>query len=574
MPDEQENDFEACENAIYSNDYADLITTFFGYYAIQWSREQSVCTQFLNQFQKILHVRYTEPLVNLLPRMGYRSFPKCYGLEDTASMEATGVLRLRRQPYVNLYGDGVIFALIDTGIDYTNPLFRNEDGTTRILEIWDQTIRNGPPPESFAYGTQYRREQINEALLADNPFEVVPSRDEIGHGTFAAGLAVGREDPENDFTGAAPRAEIVAVKLKPAKENLKEFFGIRKEAVCFQETDILLALNYVLGVAEREVKPVVVYFGIGTNSGDHNGNSALETTLTNYSGVTGVGIVAAAGNEANQRHHYSDRLEQDEYVDVELQVGENEKSLALELWASVPLLFSAGFISPSGEVIERIPARLGRNETINFLFEGTKIFINYEILESSTGDELIFIRFESPAAGIWRIRVYNDNSLPGDFHMWLPMEGFISPNTFFLRPDPDVTICGPGNARDVITTAGYNYRNNGIYINSGRGYTRLGMIKPVIAAPAVDIAGPVPGGGFGTRSGTSIGAAHTAGVCIQLMEWGIVDGNAPQLTTRDMSRYIVTGARRLPGIMYPNREWGFGILDIMSVFENMRVTFP
>jgi subtilisin family serine protease len=83
-----------------------------------------------------------------------------------------------------LFGNGVLVAIIDSGIDYSHPDFRNEDGTTRIISLWDQTIK-GAPPEGYDIGTLYTREMLNQALKTPMPerMEIVPSSDLSGHGT-------------------------------------------------------------------------------------------------------------------------------------------------------------------------------------------------------------------------------------------------------------------------------------------------------------------------------------------------------------------------------------------------------
>lgn len=571
MPNGQSEE-ERCREIIYSEDYIDLI--FDARTEVERIQRQYEigCIQRLDRWQSIVHVRVRGNVSDFIGNFPYRQIPKCYGLLDTSNVEDTGVLRLRRRPYIDLYGNNVIVAILDTGIDYLHPVFRNPDNTTRIIGIWDQSIETGPPPEGLLYGTYYSQEQINQAIASETPYEIVPSLDESGHGTFMAGIAAGNMDEENDFTGIAPQAKIVVVKLKQAKENLREYYGIKEEAIAFQETDILMAFKYIFWESARELKPFVLCMGFGTNQGDHNGNSVLGNILKSIGFVIGVGSVIAAGNETNQRHHFFSELKaEDEYEEVEIQVGEGERGFTLELWAAIPLLYSIGVVSPEGEFSNRIPATLGRNDRIDYLFENTKVFIKYEIIEVGSGDELITFNFQNPTPGIWKIRVYNDADFNGEYHMWLPMREFISNDTFFVRSNPYTTICEPGNAARLITTSAYNHKNGSIYTDSSRGYTKSGGIKPIITAPGVNIYGPVPGGGFGVRSGTSVAAAHTAGVCILLLEWGIVNGNLTRMSTVDLERLIVRGARR-DNRMYPNREWGYGILDIIGAFETLRTT--
>ena len=162
-----------------------------------------------------------------------------------SSLESSGVFQLRNIPVFNLRGQGVLIGIIDTGVDYTNPIFKYADNTTRIVSIWDQTIVSDNPPAGMGYGTEYTREQINQALQSEDPLSVVPSTDDNGHGTMVAGIAGGNQVPESNFYGIATDAEYIVVKLKPAKQFLRDFFFIAENAVCFQETDILLSLLYV-----------------------------------------------------------------------------------------------------------------------------------------------------------------------------------------------------------------------------------------------------------------------------------------------------------------------------------------
>ncbi|MCR5836558.1 MAG: S8 family serine peptidase [Lachnospiraceae bacterium] len=156
--------------------------------------------------------------------------------------------------------------------------------------------------------------------------------------------------------------------------------------------------------------------------------------------------------------------------------------------------FSVGFISPLGQVVERIPARVGVSETISFLLEQTEIYVDYKIVESASGEELIFIRFKNPTEGIWTVRVYGSNVIGGKFNSWLPLRKFVGEDTFFLQSVPDTTITETGNAENVITVAAYNYENNAIMLESGRGYTVNGRIKPELASPGVNVLIPIRGG--------------------------------------------------------------------------------
>lgn len=351
---------------------------------------------------------------------------------------------------------------------------------------------------------------------------------------------------------------------------MKDFYNIPDGVYCYQENDIIQGVRYLLRKAEVLDQPIVICIGVGTNGGNHNGNIALSTYLNKILNVIGVAVVSAAGNETNRGHHYmSGNIASKSYEDVELRVAEKETGFTMELWVKVPNLFSVGITSPSGEFTNQIPIRTGVCQRLNFILDGTKVCVNYNIAESYTGDEVILIHFERPRPGIWRFHVYNENFGEGNFNIWLPMEKFILEETAFLHPDPNITICEPGNTLLPITCATYNHVNDSIYLYSSRGYTSSGTIKPDITAPGVNIYGPLAGGGFTRMTGSSIAAAHVAGVAAILFEWGLIEGNNMDMRGIDVKNLLIKGAQR-KNIIYPNREWGYGTLDAYGAFENLR----
>ena len=561
-----------CNDAIYSNSYAD----FFVEHSIILERIRkdfgTFCEQVVNFKYSIIHL----PIENTIDYIKYNynnaMFPKLYGLMVMDNMEDIGIGKLRRLNYLNLLGKGTIIGFVDTGIDYTMDVFKKADNTTRITHIWDQTIQTGPKPNGFYYGTEYTESNINDAIKADNPLDIVPSTDTDGHGSFMASIAAGNINLEQDFTGVAPQADIMMVKLKPAKENLEDYYFIREGAICYQETDIVMGIKYLLEKSYEVKKPIVICLGVGTNLGGHEGTGILDEYLGYVENLSGICVIVPTGNEANYSLHYrGDESQPGEYDDVEIRVGEGERGFSLELWGKAPSVYSIGLISPGGEVIDRIPARVNNSQTVRFIFESTIVYVDYRFLEMRTGDELVFMRFSMPTPGIWKVRVYKESTFHNFYDLWLPIKEFITPDTYFIKPDPDITITNPGNASSPITVAAYDHVTDSIYLNSGRGYTRYGRIKPDIAAPGVNVFGALPDNKFGIRSGTSIAAAHTAGAAALLLEWGIVNGNRPSIQTREIKALFIRGANRT-NMKYPNNEWGYGALDIYGAFESLRTT--
>lgn len=568
---------------------ADLIYRFGSLQSERWNNTSSLCADYVSSDYIILHMPLTPDAVSMRVHP-YYMIPSLFSPLDYNAMEASGILSAFNSPALNNQGKGVLIGLVDTGIDYRSPIFQNPDGTTRIAGIWDQSVPieedvlpagvpDYYPMGGSSYGTEYTREQINEALASDDPLSLVPTQDTIGHGTFLAGLAAGSSIPQEDFTGAAPEAELAVVKLKPAKKYLRDFYLIPSDAPAFQENDIMMGIKYLRMMADRLKKPLVILLAMGSNSGSHIGTSPLSQVTQNYSGFFGIITVIAGGNETGAAHHfYASIPAGTEYEDVEIRVGkeEAERGFVLELWAADADTYTVGFISPSGERISRIPIIANNETSIPFLLDATTITVNYQLIEAESGSQLIFMRFQTPAAGIWTVRVYNTQRFKGTFHMWLPVQGMISEETVFLRPDPYSTITVPGNSRLPITVGAYDTSTGGIYIHSSRGFTPNQIVKPELAAPGVNILGPSVGRKPGsdtpmtTRTGTSAAAAITAGAAANLLGWGIVEGNYPTMSEASVKSYLIRGAQRNPALTYPNREFGYGTLDLFQTFLRLR----
>lgn len=561
-----------CREVIMSEEYADFIAEY-------GTSSEATLERFRDSCPQIISDRYVclfDRLENL-PNFGvandtYGAIPKLYGLMDTTAVETTGAIRLQNQTGFELTGRGVIIGFIDTGIDYTNDVFNNATGQTRIISIWDQTDNRGFVPNGFGYGSEYTMDDINRALQSENPFEIVPQTDEIGHGTFMAGVACGRENEQQDFIGSAPESYIAMVKLKPAKQYLKDYFLIDNGEPVYQENDIMLAASYLRSLRIKYGMPIVIVLGLGSGSGDRAGGLPLAQYLDELAQYIGQSVVVCSGNEGNERLHYSGKVEENSVDEVEIRVGENDTGFVLELWGNTPDLFSVSFVSPLGESVPRIPARKDVSERVNFLLEGTIIDIDYSLVEAGNGEELIFMRFMNPSPGIWTIRVYGSNILNGSFNIWGNLRQFMNPDTFFLKPNPDTTLTTPSSSEKVLTVGGYDSSSQAFFPRSGRGFTNDNNIKPDIVAPAVNVFGPDVGRsaelnrGFTSRTGTSVAAALTAGCCAQMLEWGFVKGNDIYMKGTYIKSYLIRGADRDRDITYPSRQWGYGKLNVFNSF--------
>ena len=579
-----------CSSLIVSEETGDYIIEYNSLYFEQIQRQDGVCISCINDTWCILYTNYPGSR-NINIQQGYYSVPKLYGLMDTTSFDASGITATLNQPLLNVRGQGVLIGFLDTGIDYLREDFKASGGRTRIAAVWDQTIQSVNYEEDTGeaagteqydreqvqgmvqYGTVYTREDINAALAAEregqNPYDIVPSRDENGHGTFLAGVAAASETA--DYIGAAPEAEILMVKLKPAKKYLRDFYLLPERVEAYSETDMMMGVRFLQQYAIREKKPLVICVGLGTASGSRTGALPFADLLNTLARQVNTVVVTCTGNEANNRTHTSGLAVSDtEPSEIEITVGADERGFVMEIWAESLDILSVAITSPSGERISRIPARIDTGGVYNFLLERSQVAVNYRVVESASGYEVIFMRFINPAQGIWKIHVYSLTNIVGRYNAWLPLKQFLSGDTYFLNSNPSTTLTEPGAAERVISVGAYNHITDASYAASGRGYTATGLVKPDFVAPGVDVYGVRAGGGYTTRTGTSVAAAHAAGAAALLLTWGVTDGNLPYMGTNEVKSVLIRGAKRENNTVYPNNIYGYGKMDVIEAFYKLR----
>lgn len=562
---------EVCRERILSEDYRDFIVSELRQNLFTNLIAEDTCTQEMQFIYESVYLEkeIADPIT--FERFSYNSIPKCYTLIDMAAMTQAGITQIQNYPTLNLQGTGVMIGFVDVGIDYQNPVFRNIDGSTRIAGIWDQTIQSGTPPEGFAYGTEYRREQIDEALRSGNPLEIVPSVDTNSHGTFVASIAAGGVNEGEQFIGAAPDATIAMVKLKPAKQYLKEFYEIHTDAPCYQENDIMLGITYLNQLATELELPLVLCFALGTNMGGHSAVSPMTGLLEIYSVQANRAVVIGAGNEANERHHFLGRAENvNDVKTVEIRVAADVQGFCMELWTENPNIMAVTVVSPTGGSTGRIPIRREETQEFPFVFERSTVSVDYRLFLERSNAELIFFRFNRPVEGIWKIIVEPVQVAEGVFHLWLPMTEFLENEVYFLESNPDYTITEPGSTITGMTVGFYNGNDNSVAISSGRGYTRGGVIKPNYVAPGVNVTGATTRNQFAERTGSSIAAAITAGACALLLEWIIYELGEEAVDSIQIRNLLTLGTERNPGEVYPNRTWGYGRLNLYKAFDEIR----
>lgn len=500
----------------------------------------------LNEFYKFNEVEYIEA-------------PKNLTFFTHNSLRAACISAVQSGTGYNLSGKGVIVGIIDSGIDYTHSDFRNADGTSRVLFIWDQTIQ-GSPPAGFKNGTEYGNDQLNAALSNPQPFSIVPSTDTMGHGSAVAGVAAGngRSSSGGFFKGVAPEASIIAVKL-----------GYRGVENFTRSTEVMRGIKYIIDKAEAFNMPVSINISFGTNNGSHDGNSLFETFIDTMADRWKTVINVASGNEGSAGHHFSAEIKQRESTSAEIALASNTKSIYLTLWKNFADTFSFELISPSG----RSSTAISPTENLtNLTLDNVMITIfNRQPTHYSEAQEIYFMfraLGDAIPDGIWKLNVNGDMVVDGRFDIWLPTLEEVTENTSFFNPDLDITLTIPSTARKVITVGGYNSNIESGADFSGRGYTRSNVyVKPDLVAPAVGITTVKAGGGYEAYTGTSIAVPFVTGSAALMMQWGIVNGNDAFLFGQRIKAFLKKGARRKFTIEYPNTIWGYGTLCLNSSMD-------
>ncbi|MCI8514002.1 MAG: S8 family peptidase [Lachnospiraceae bacterium] len=516
-------------------------------------------TPLMNGFAILLVPEALVEKTAALPEIEFVEKPKRLSFAMYAGRAASCMEAVQTAPF-SLTGRDVLVGIADSGIDYTLADFRNEDGSTRILRLWDQTALGKEDNSGYGYGHVYTEAEINEALTAgsrERQRELVPEADTSGHGTAVAGIAAGNGRGAGDQAelsrGIAWESDLLIVKLGTPRPNSFP-----------RTTQLMAAVDFLVREAIGTGRPLALNLSFGNSYGSHDGTSLLDVYLDAMAMSGRFSFAAGSGNEGAMRGHARLFLEKKPggFAEVLLAVGEYEPSLNIQIWKSFLDTFELRLVAPTGQEVPVTPLmQPGRAR-----FGSTNVLIYYgEPGPFSRGQE-IYLDFISESGrvigGLWRLRFYPRDIRDGQVDLWLPGGGVLNANTGFLVPDPNTTLTIPSTASGVITVAAYDAARQVYADFSGRGFLRSGeKDKPDLAAPGVGIRTTAVGGGYTEVTGTSFATPFVAGSAALMMEWGIVRGNDPYLYGEKVKAYLQRGARPLPGLtVYPNPQVGWGTL--------------
>lgn len=572
----EKEELEKCEKIFYSEEFDNYLVSYLGDISNEYKGNQDVCIFKLSSSEAIIVVKKgeIENVVKNSKTITSYNATKLYTLSDISPLETSNILKFHNSQFLKLNGTGVTVGIIDTGIDYLNPEFMTEDNKTRISVIWDQTVSDKTPSNNIFYGSEYTKDDINKAIeekmKGGDPYKIVPQKDENGHGTQVAGIIGGRG--QNGVVGAAPNCEFAIVKCGEANKSILEQNGVfNKKTFITGTTGLVLGIRYLLDYHYKTDKPLVICIPLESNAGGHDGTGVVETFIDRYTNIKGVTVVTGTGNQGNTATHSSGKLNKSgDIQNVELQVDENEKGLSVFIWARNPDKISIGLVSPSGESVDKIAVKLEEVEDLYFIYEKTRVKVSYYVADRSSGNEYIQVLMTNLKGGIWQFRIIGDYIVDGNYDLWIYQRAILEPGTKFLNANPYITLATPGTANYAINTAYYNQNKNTIMAESGRGFTRDNRIKPDLTVGGVGVLTTGLNNEIKKVSGSSAATAILAGVVALIFQWGIVDKNDPLLYTPKVRSYLIRGTQKRPGDIYPNREFGYGILDLNGVFENIR----
>ena len=517
-------------------------------------------TELLNGYAVIVIEEERIGQLAQLPEVEFIEKPKKLYFQTDVGRQVSCIDIVQDMP-LSLRGKGTLIGIVDSGIDYENAEFRNEDGTPRIVSLWDQSV-NGRPPAGYLAGTEYTREQIDAALATEDKEvrrQMVKTSDVSGHGTAVAGIAAGngRGSEGRRFRGAAPEAELIIVKM-----------GAPREGGFPRTTELMRGVDYIVRKAVELRRPVAINISFGNTYGSHDGTSLVERFLNDIADMWKNVICIGSGNEGASAGHVSGKVRRQISETVELAVQQREPALSIQIWKSYVDEMGVSVISPSGRQAGPFYEFLGAQR---YILGDTELLIYYGEPKPYSVKQEIYLSLlpgkQYIESGVWKIVLTPGRIVDGEYQMWLPTQTSLNMGTAFLQPNSMSTLTIPSTASLAVTVAAYDARTFSYADFSGRGpagmYEGENVLKPDIAAPGVRVTAPVPGGGYQSFSGTSFAAPFVTGSAALLMEWGIVRGNDPYLYGEKVKAYLRKGAKQLAGYeRWPNALLGYGALCV------------
>ena len=507
-------------------------------------------------------------------------------------------------------GDGVAVGIIDTGIDWRHGAFIKEDGTSRILALWDQrlTAKGGETSGAGTVGVVYSQTQISDALKGVG---TVRALDKNGHGTHVAGIAAGNGAPAScchtpaTYVGVAPKADLVVVRVGSDPATGDEVG---------ENVRIVEGLDFIFNHSPASGQPAVVNISLGDNLGAHDGTSQVERAIDAFiSGHPGRAVVVAAGNFSRTdkdglptRCHVKGAVPRNADLEIEFAVREgNDENAFLDLWydraGTLNIEVTAHGGATSGTVHHGLDASFIANPTADVKRQ-SRVFIDGTADGNFNRDHNFRITIVKPQSGNiphgpWKLKLTNPNAAAVNFHCWIDRGDDIHEPVFLppltppdgkIRASSDSTLGVPSTAAEAITVANHASRtsccdcwpSNDIVASSSRGPVARDAAanpKPDIAAPGLEITSAKADAAnlrgnccaccpdaccclYQDLTGTSMAAPHVAGAVALMLQ------KNPGLTRAQILQHLQATARPAPP--GGTREtWGAGKLNVKDAVD-------
>lgn len=571
--------YRKCENYLDEN-APGYVVEYRGDFDGQIDKVDYACGNIITDTLAVVSVQEKDidRLMREVPAIIFIETRTLYVLQDLSPSDVDGINQLKTNAYLNLTGRGVVVGIIDTGINYLNREFIREDDTSRILGIWDQSIQSDTQSQYYI-GTIYSNEEINRAIQAnlkgENPYDIVPSRDVIGHGTQMAGI-IGARGYNGQMTGVANDCDFLVVKLLESpnyKKILRE--NNLPDVPVYNSSEVLSAIEYLRNMSNILRRPLVVYLGVGSTDGSHDGYNITARHITALASRGGTVYVVGTGNQGNSEGHTVGFIENEGGIDTaELLVPKELKSFTLYIWIEKPNRMSISIVSPNGEDTGFLVNQIKSINNRTFYLINTDLEVRGYDPESLTGHQLYSLKFTDIKPGIWKFRLKGQNLTNGRYDIWLPPREILPQGMKFLRPVSENTLTIPSTARNTVAVAYFDGLTKALLAESGKGFNVNKIVRPDIATVGTNVLTiSTDGNRVISVQGSSVATAIVAGACALFVQWALVDQNDITVSSGKVRSLLIYAADRENQVLYPNVDVGYGRLNILEVFNILGGTY-